>query len=135
MSEILVGSIEAASKDIGLSQFFVAAVIVALVGNAAEHGGAIVIANRGKVDLATEIAITSSAQVGLLVAPVVALASLAFAHSLPLAFRWEELAAMGLATVVVAVTVADGRSRRWEGAALAGVYVCVAVWFGFAGNR
>ena len=135
VSEILVHSLDAFAKAAGLTEFFVAAVIVALVGNAAEHGGAIVIAKRGKVDLATEIAITSSAQVGLLVAPVVALASLAFAHSLPLAFRWEELAAMGLAAIVVAVVVADGRSRRWEGIALGVAYAGVAVWFGLAGNR
>src|SRR2546423_11038348 len=71
-SEILVHSLQAFAEAANLSTFFIAVVIVAIVGNAAEHGGAVVIARRGKMKLATEIAITSSAQVGLLVVPVVA---------------------------------------------------------------
>src|SRR5262249_41419903 len=80
-------SVEAFAHAANLSEFFIAAVIVAIVGNAAEHGGAVVIATRGKMKLATEIAVASSAQVGLLVVPVVVLASFAFAHPLALAFR------------------------------------------------
>jgi Ca2+:H+ antiporter len=118
-----------------LSEFFIAAVIVAIVGNAAEHGGAIVIARRGKMRLATEIAISSSAQVALFVAPAVALLSFAFPHALPLTFRWEELAAMGGAALAVAIVIRDGRSRRWEGFLLVGIYAAVVVWFLFAGDR
>jgi Ca2+:H+ antiporter len=96
------------------------------VGNAAEHGGAIVIAHRGKMKLATQIAITSSAQVGLLVLPVVMLLSFAFAHPLTLAFRPVELIAMGASAVFVAFVIRDGHSRRWEGALLVSVYAVLA---------
>jgi len=135
VSEVLVHSLDAFAKAVGASEFFVAAVIVAIVGNAAEHGGAIVIARAGKMKLASEIAISSSAQVALLVVPAVMLASLFFTHQLPLSFRWEELAAMGGAVGLVVVTIGDGRSRRWEGALLVAAYVAVAVGFLVAGNR
>ncbi len=81
ISEILVHSLEAFAEAANLSEFFISIVIVAIVGNAAEHGGALVIARRGKMKLASEIAISSSAQVGLLVIPVVALVSFAFETS------------------------------------------------------
>jgi Ca2+:H+ antiporter len=135
ISEILVHSLNGFAKSVGLSQFFIAAIIVAVVGNAAEHGGAVVIARRGKMKLATEIAISSSAQVALFVTPAIALLSWAVTPALPLTFRWEELAAMAGATAVVGVVVFDGHSRRWEGWTLIALYVGVAVWFGFAGNR
>jgi Ca2+:H+ antiporter len=134
-SEILVHSLEAFAKAADLSQFFIAVVIVAIVGNAAEHGGAVVIARRGKMKLATEIAISSSAQVGLLVVPAVALISFAFSHPLTLAFRPIELAAMGGAALFVAFVIRDGRARRWEGALLIGVYAALVVWFAVAGDR
>ena len=86
VSEILVHSLDAFAKAVGASEFFIAAVIVAIVGNAAEHGGAVVIARAGKMKLASEIAISSSAQVALLVTPAVMLLSLFFSHSLPLEF-------------------------------------------------
>jgi Ca2+:H+ antiporter len=135
VSEILVHSLDAFAKAVGASEFFIAVVIVAIVGNAAEHGGAIVIARSGKMKLASEIAISSSAQVALLVAPVVMLLSLLFAHPLPFTFRWEEVAAMAGAVVVVGAMVRDGISRRWEGWLLVGVYAAVAVGFLLAGNR
>jgi Ca2+:H+ antiporter len=125
-SEILVHSLQDFAKAAGLSQFFIAFVIVAVVGNAAEHGGAVVIANRGKMKLATQIAITSSAQVGLFVIPVVFLLSFAFAHPLTLAFRPVELIAMGAAAVFVGVVIRDGRSRRWEGVMLVAIYAALA---------
>ena len=78
-----------------LSEFFISAVIVAIVGNAAEHGGAVVIARRGKMRLATEIAVSSSAQVAMLVVPAVCLLSFVVKPALPLTFRPIELIAMG----------------------------------------
>jgi Ca2+:H+ antiporter len=135
VSEILVHSLHTFATTVGLSEFFIAIVIVAIVGNAAEHGGAIVIARAGKMRLATEIAISSSAQVALLVVPVVMLLSLLFAHPLPLTFRWIELAAMGGSVLLVGATVWDGRSRRWEGAVLVAAYLAAALGFLLAGNR
>ena len=135
VSEILVHSLHDFAESANLSEFFISTVIVAIVGNAAEHGGAIVIARRGNLRLATEIAISSSAQVALLVAPVVALLSWIVRPALPLAFRPIELAAMGGSAVLVAVLVSDGRARRWEGYLLVAVYAGVAAGFWVAGDR
>ena len=135
VSEILVHSLGAFAKAVGLSEFFIAVVIVAIVGNAAEHGGAILIARDGKMRLATEIAISSSAQVALLVLPVVMLLSLLFTHPLALAFRWSELVAMAGATVLVTATVWDGRSRRREGAFLVAAYAAAVLGFLLGGGR
>jgi Ca2+:H+ antiporter len=135
ISETLVHSLHAFAEAAGLSEFFIAAVIVAIVGNAAEHGGAIVIASRGKLRLATEIAVSSSAQVALLVTPVVALLSWLVKPALPLSFRPVELAAMGGSAALVALMVADGRGRRWEGFLLVVVYAGVAFGFYAAGDR
>jgi Ca2+:H+ antiporter len=135
VSEILVHSLGAFAEAVGASEFFIAVVIVAIVGNAAEHGGAVVIARTGKMKLASEIAISSSAQVALLVTPAVMLLSLFFANPLPLSFRWEEIAGMAGAVLVVALMVRDGRSRRREGWILLGVYLAVAVGFFVTGDR
>jgi Ca2+:H+ antiporter len=135
ISETLVHSLHAFAESAGLSEFFIAAVIVAIVGNAAEHGGAIVIASRGKLPLATEIAVSSSAQVALLVTPAVALLSWLVRPALPLTFRPIELAAMGGAAALVAALLADGRGRRWEGWTLVAVYAGVALAFYAAGDR
>ena len=110
VSEVLVDSLTAFGERLGLSQFFVAAVIVALVGNAAEHGGAIVIAQRGNSALAAEIAVSSSTQVAVFVAPVIALLSGLVGRGLPLSFRPVELATMGGAALVVAFV--DPRRAR-----------------------
>ena len=135
ISETLVHSLDSFAETAGISEFFIAAVIVAIVGNAAEHGGAIVIASRGKLRLATEIAVSSSAQVALLVTPAVALLSWLVRPALPLSFRPVELAAMGSAAALVALTVSDGRGRRWEGFFLVAVYAGVAAGFWVAGDR
>jgi len=135
VSELLVHSLNAFARAVGASDFFIAVVIVAIVGNAAEHGGSIVIARAGKMKLASEIAVSSGAQVALLVTPAVMLLSLLFTHPLPLAFRWEELAAMGGATVLVTAAIWNGRSNRLEGALLVVAYAAVVVGFLAAGNR
>jgi Ca2+:H+ antiporter len=135
ISEILVHSLDGFAKAAGLSEFFIAAVIVAIVGNAAEHGGAVVIALRGKMELASEIAISSSAQVAVFLIPVVALLSFAIKPALPLSFRPIELIGMGDSAAFVAFVVRDGRSRRWEGALLIAVYAAFVVWVYLAGDR
>ncbi len=131
VSEILVHSLNAFAEAVGLSEFFISVVIVAIVGNAAEHGGAIVIARNGKMRLASEIAISSSAQVALLVVPVVTLLSLLFTHQLALAFRWSELLVMAAAAILTTAVVWDGRSSRREGAFLVVAYAAAVVGFYF----
>jgi Ca2+:H+ antiporter len=135
VSEILVHSLDAFATAVGLSEFFISVVIVAIVGNAAEHGGAIVIARNGKMRLASEIAISSSAQVALLVVPVVTLLSLLFTHHLALAFRWSELFAMAGAAVIAAAVVWDGRSSRREGVFLVVAYAAAVLGFYLVGGR
>jgi Ca2+:H+ antiporter len=135
VSEILVHSLKDFADAAGLTQFFISIVIVAIVGNAAEHGGAVVIARRGNMHLATEIAISSSAQVGLLVVPIVMLLSFAFSHPLTLAFRPIEVVTMALAALLAGIVVADGRVRRWEGALLVAAYAGMVIAFGFTPDR
>ncbi len=133
MSEILVGSIEEASHSIGLSQFFVGAVIVAIVGNAAEHWVAVLVARKDKMDLAVNIAIGSSAQVALFVAPVLVLASLFIGPLvMPLVFNGFEVAAVLLAVLIANQVTNEGESTWFEGVQLLLVYVVLAVTFAFA---
>ncbi len=130
VSETLVHSLDHFGKAVGLNEFFIAVVIVAIVGNAAEHGGAVVIAHRGNTTLATEIAVTSSMQVALFVTPAVCLLSALVGSGLPLSFRAVEIIAMAASAAFAALVIWDGRSRRWEGFLLAGVYVlAVGVFF------
>jgi Ca2+:H+ antiporter len=133
VSEILVHSLDHFGKAVGLNEFFIAVVIVAIVGNAAEHGGAVVIAWRGNTTLATEIAITSSMQVAVFVTPAVCLLSWIVGRGLPLSFRAIEIATMAAAALFAAWVVWDGRSRRWEGFMLAGVYGLMVVAYALAG--
>jgi Ca2+:H+ antiporter len=134
IAEILVGSIETFAEQAHLSDFFVAAVIVAIVGNAAEHGGAVIVAYRGQIRLAAEIALSSSAQVAVFLIPAVALLSWAI-EPLALSFRPVELAALAGSTLVVGCLFWDRRSSNWHGAALIALYAAVAVSFFLAGDR
>jgi Ca2+:H+ antiporter len=134
VAEILVGTLEVFAHEAGLSEFFVAAVIVAIVGNAAEHGGAVVVAARGKIKLAAEIALASSAQVAVFLIPAVTLLALLI-EPLALSFREVELAALAVATIVAAALLADGRSSRAKGAILIALYVSIAIAFFASGDR
>jgi Ca2+:H+ antiporter len=135
VSEVLVHSLEGFAQAAGLSTFFVSAVIVAIVGNAAEHGGAVVIARRGKIRLATEIAISSAAQVALFVAPMTALLSFLIQPALALAFRPIELATIAISVVVVGAVVWDAKGTSREGAILLLAYVGIVIAYGLSGNR
>jgi Ca2+:H+ antiporter len=132
VSEILVHSLDHFGKAVGLDEFFIAVVIVAIVGNAAEHGGAVLIARRGNTTLATEIAITSSMQVAVFVMPAVCLLSWLVRRGLPLSFRVVEVVTMAAAAGLAALVVADGRSRRWEGFLLVGTYAAAVAWYALA---
>ncbi len=134
VSETLVESIDAFARAAHLSEFFVAAVIVAIVGNATEHGSAILLAARGELRLAAEISLASGAQVAGLLIPAVALLSWAI-DPLSLSFRGVELAGMGVAALAAAVVIAPGRSSRAGGALLLSAYLAVAVAFYLVGDR
>ena len=134
VAEILVSTIETFAERAHLSDFFVAAVIVAIVGNAAEHGGAVVVARRGRVKLATEIALSSSAQVAVFLIPAVVILSWAL-KPLTLAFRQVEIAVIGGSALLAALVLAHGRSSKWRGAVLVAGYAGAAVVFYKAGAR
>jgi Ca2+:H+ antiporter len=134
VAEILVGSLEAFAEQVGLSDFFVSAVIVAIVGNAAEHGGAIVVASRGKIALAGEIALSSAAQVAVFLIPAVALLSWLI-EPLSLSFRPVEIAALAGSVGYTALVLSSGRSSRGRGVALLAGYAVVVVGFYLAGER
>jgi Ca2+:H+ antiporter len=134
IAEILVGSLEVFAEEVGLSEFFVAAVIVAIVGNAAEHGGAVVVAYRGKIALAGEIALASAAQVAVFLIPAVALLSWLI-DPLSLSFRPVEIAALAGSVVYAALLLYGGHSSRARGIALLGGYAVVATAFFLAGDR
>jgi Ca2+:H+ antiporter len=132
MSEILVGSISEASESIGLSPFFVGVIVVAIVGNAAEHWVAIYFAMRDKMDLAVNIAIGSSAQIALFAAPVLVLLSLVVGDfPMALVFNGFELGAVVLAVFIAQQVVAEGESTWFEGLQLLAVYAVLGLTFYF----
>jgi Ca2+:H+ antiporter len=132
MSEVLVGSISEASESIGLSPFFVGVIVVAIVGNAAEHWVAIYFAMRDKMDLAVNIAIGSSAQIALFAAPVLVLLSLVVGDfPMALVFNGFELGAVVLAVFIAQQVVAEGESTWFEGLQLLAVYAVLGLTFYF----
>jgi Ca2+:H+ antiporter len=131
MSEILVGAIEPAAKGLGLTQVFVGVILVALVGNAAEHSTAVMVAMKNKMDLALGIAIGSSLQIALFVAPVLVFASYLVGMPLDLIFTPFEVAAVTISVLVVGFVSMDGESNWMEGAMLIGVYFILAIAFYF----
>jgi Ca2+:H+ antiporter len=134
VAEVLVGSLEEFSEQLGLTEFFVAAVIVAIVGNAAEHGGAVLVAYRGKIKLAAEIALASAAQVAVFLIPAVALLSWAL-EPLALSFRPVEIGTLAGSLAFVTLVLWGGHSSRFRGALLLAAYLAVVVLFYAAGDR
>jgi Ca2+:H+ antiporter len=133
MSEILVGSISEAGESVGLSEFFIGAIVVAIVGNAAEHWVAVLVAAKNKMDLAVNICVGSSTQIALFVAPVLVLLSFVFGpEPMPLVFNGFELAAIVLAILIADRVTAEGESNWFEGVQLLSVYLVIALAFGFA---
>ena len=133
MSEILVGSISEASEAIGLSEFFVGLIVVAIVGNAAEHWVAIYFAAKDKMDLAVNISIGSSAQIALFAAPALVLLSFAIGpNPMALVFNGFELGAVFLAILIANHVTHDGQSTWYEGVQLLAVYAVLGVVFFYA---
>jgi Ca2+:H+ antiporter len=131
MSEMLVGALEHAAKTLGLTQLFVGVILVALVGNAAEHSTAVMMALKNKMDLALGIAVGSSLQIALLVAPVLVFASYLFGSPLDLIFTPFEVAAVTISVLIVGFAAMDGESHWMEGVMLVGVYAMLAIAFYF----
>jgi Ca2+:H+ antiporter len=134
VAEILVGSLEVFADKAGLTDFFVAAVIVAIVGNAAEHGGAVLVAARGRIALAAEIALASAAQVAVFLIPAVALLSWLI-EPLALSFRVVEIVALAGSLAWTALILWGGESSRLRGALLLAGYGAVVITFLAAGER
>ncbi len=133
LSEILVGSIEETSQAIGLSEFFIGAIVVAIVGNAAEHWVAVLVAYKNKMSLAVNIAIGSSAQVALFVAPVLVLCSFFLGPApMPLVFNGLEMAALAVAAIIANQVTQEGESTWYEGLQLLLVYAVIGLTFAYA---
>ena len=133
MSEILVDSITETAEKISLSEFFIGAIVVAVVGNAAEHWVAVLVAAKNKMDLAVNIAIGSSAQIALFVAPVLVLCSFFLGpHPMPLVFNAFEIGGVIIAVLIAAQITNHGESTWYMGLQLLAVYAVLGLAFLFA---
>lgn len=131
MSEFLVGALEPTVEEFGLSKLFVGLIIVPIVGNAAEHSSAIFLAMKDKMDVSIEIAIGSSTQIALFVAPMLVFASLAVGKPMDLIFSSFEIAAVAFSSAILGFIALDGRSNWLEGAQLLAAYIIMAISFFF----
>lgn len=131
MSELLVGAVEPASKALGLTEVFVGVIAVAIIGNAAEHSTAVMMAMKNQMDLAYHIAVGSSMQIALFVAPVLVFLSYAIGRPMDLLFTTFEVITVGLGVAVVSLVAADGESNWMEGVLLLAVYLIFAIAFFF----
>ena len=129
LSEFLVGSIESARHSLGLTEMFVGVVVVALVGNAAEHSTAVYTAWKNKMDLSLTIATGSSLQMALFVTPVLVFASYAMGDPMTLEFSLPEIASIILSIWIVGQISGDGESNWLEGVQLLSVYIIIAILF------
>lgn len=126
-SEILVHATEAVTKDLGWSQIFLGLIVIPLIGNAAEHATAIMVARKGQIDLSLQIALGSSTQIALLVAPLLVFVGLFLGQPMNLVFSPFEVAILFLATLVTSIVTLDGESHWFEGVQLLAVYAMIAV--------
>jgi Ca2+:H+ antiporter len=126
-SELLVHAATEATETIGLSPIFLGLIVIPIIGNAAEHAAAVVLSRKGQLDLGLQIALGSSTQIALLVAPVLVFAGVLMGQDMNLVFRPFEVLALGMATAVTAIITLDGESHWFEGVQLLAVYLMVAV--------
>jgi Ca2+:H+ antiporter len=136
VSEVFVRTIEATARDLGMTELFVGVVIVALIGNAAEHYSAISLALRDEMDATLAIAVGSSTQIALFVAPILVLSSYAIApRPLDFLFTPFELTAISVAVISVTFIAHDGETNWMEGIQLLAVYVILVLGFFFLPSR
>jgi Ca2+:H+ antiporter len=128
-SEFLVGAVHATADAFGWSHVFVGVIIVAVIGNAAEHSTAILVAMKNKMDLAMNVAIGSSIQVALFIAPVLVFASYAFGRPMDLVFTPFEVLAVAMSTIVLNFVAQDGESHWMEGVLLLAAYMVLGITF------
>lgn len=133
VSEILVGSVEETSKQFGFGEMFVGAIIVGIVGNAAEHSSAILLARKGKIDLSIGIAAGSGTQIALFVVPILVMVGIILGQPFTLEFTLYELATLFLAAIIMNLIAHDGKSNWFEGIMLTAVYLIIAIGFYFIG--
>jgi Ca2+:H+ antiporter len=131
VSEVLVSSVEVTIKKFGYGEMFVGAIIVGIVGNAAEHSSAIMLARRGKLDLSIGIAAGSGTQVAIFVVPILVIAGIVLNRPFNLVFTIYELAVVFLAALILNLIAHDGKSNWFEGIMLTAVYIMIAVGFFF----
>ncbi len=131
VSEFLVGAVEGARETLGLTEVFVGVIVVAIVGNAAEHSSAVLMALRNKMDLSLGIALGSSLQIALFVAPILVFASYLFGHPMNLEFTIPEVVAVVVSILIVEQISSDGESNWMEGVQLLSVYAILAILFYF----
>jgi Ca2+:H+ antiporter len=133
ISEILVGSVEETSKQFGFGELFVGAIIIGIVGNAAEHSSAIILARKGKIDLSIGIAAGSGTQIALFVVPILVIFGIILNQPFTLEFTIYELVTLFLAAIILNLIAHDGRSNWFEGVMLTAVYIIIAIGFYFIG--
>jgi Ca2+:H+ antiporter len=126
-SELLVHAATPATETLGLSPIFLGLIVIPIIGNAAEHAAAVVLSRKGQIDLGLQIALGSSTQVALLVAPILVFAGVLLGQDMNLVFTPFEVLALGMATVVAAIITLDGESHWFEGVQLLAVYAMVAI--------
>ncbi len=131
MSELLVGAVEHTAHVLGMTEVFVGVILVAIIGNAAEHSTAVLMAMKNQMELAINIAVGSSAQVAMFVAPVLVFLSYLFDKPMDLLFTRLEVAAVALSVWVLSLIAQDGESHWLEGVQLLALYAILAVAFYF----
>ncbi|WP_259370054.1 calcium/proton exchanger [Weizmannia acidilactici] len=129
VSENLVHTFESVAESFGWSEMFIGIIIVAIVGNAAEHASAILMAYKNKMDIAVEIAFGSTLQVSMFVVPVLVLASLFFEKAMPLVFSVPELVSMIAAVMLTIILANDGETNWFEGATMLAAYIIMGIGF------
>lgn len=131
ISEFLVGAVEHTAQALGMTEVFIGVIVVAIIGNAAEHSSAIIMAVKNKMDLAVNIAVGSSIQIALFVAPVLVFCSYIFGNPMDLLFTPFEVVAVGVSVWLLNLIAQDGETHWMEGVLCLGVYVIIGIAFFF----
>ena len=129
LSEFLVGAIESVRISLGLTEVFIGVIVVAIIGNAAEHSTAIAVALKNKMDLSVGIAVGSSLQIALFVAPVLVFLSYALGRPMDLEFSLPEIVALVVSVYILFQISGDGETNWIEGVQLLSLYLILAILF------